>query len=152
MIEHSITLSLAHYLHLSSILLFWVLTTIASNRFSLSWNIFDVVVVVGVEVDTGIHNLLALCIVTVDDVVVEALGHVNIEGCVAVGVCIYPYVFFLKWYKEFHETVRGRSYNITLIEKWSIWFSCIPKFLYMAWDILCDRMYFLQQDVSRMVT
>ena len=43
---------------------------------------------VGVEVDTGIHNLLALCIVTVDEVVVEALGHVNIEGWVAVGVCI----------------------------------------------------------------
>ena len=72
---------------------------IASNRFSVSWNIFDVVVVVGVEVDTGIHNLLASCIVTVDvvdEVVVEALGHVNIEGWVAVGVCIYPYVFFLK--------------------------------------------------------
>ena len=108
MIEHSITLSLAHYLHLSSILLFWVLKTIASNRFSLSWNIFDVVVVVGVEVDTGIHNLLALCIVTVDvvdEVVVEALGHVNIEGWVAVSGCTYPYVFFLKWNWEFHETV-----------------------------------------------
>ena len=46
---------------------------------------------VGVEVDTGIHNRLAVCIVTVDvvdEVVVEALGHVNIEGWVAVGVCI----------------------------------------------------------------
>ena len=62
----------------------------------MSWNIFDVVVVVGVEVDTGIHNLLALCIVTVDEFVVEALGHVNIEGWVAVSGCTYPYVFFLK--------------------------------------------------------
>ena len=57
----------------------------------MSWKIYDVVVVVGVEVDTGIHNLLALCIVTVDvvdEVVVEAFGQVNIEGWVAVGVCI----------------------------------------------------------------